>query len=91
LDYFGGAQARRSEEVQMPNIGHMLGFNPDDEDHYAVAAGMGSQWKKKLYLLMEEPTSGREAFYIHIGVTGGIIFRWVKCPLSRVYEEELTR
>jgi hypothetical protein len=56
----------------------MLGFNPDDEDHYAVAAGMGSQWKKKLYLLMEEPTSGREAFYIHIGVTGGIIFRWVK-------------
>jgi hypothetical protein len=75
LDYFGGAQSRRSEEVQMPNIGHMLGFNPDDEDHYAVAAGMRSDWKKRLYLLMEEPSSGREAFYVHIGVTGGIIFR----------------
>jgi hypothetical protein len=75
LDYFGGTQARRSEEVQMPNLGHMLGFNPDDEDHYAVAAGMGSVWKKRLYLLMEEPSSGREAFYVHIGVTGGIIFR----------------
>jgi len=75
LDYFGGAQARRSEEVQMPNLGHMLGFNPDDEDHYAVAASMGSSWKKRLYLLMEEPSSGREAFYVHIGVTSGIIFR----------------
>lgn len=75
LDYFGGAQGRRSEEVQVPNLGHMLGFNPDDEDHYAVAAGMTSQWKKRLYLLMEEPSSGREAFYIHIGVTAGIIFR----------------
>lgn len=75
LDYFGGAHSRRSEEVQMPNLGHMLGFNPDDEDHYAVAAGMRSAWKKRLYLLMEEPSSGREAFYVHIGVTGGIIFR----------------
>lgn len=75
IDYFGGGHARRSEEVQVPNIGHMLGFNPDDEDHYAVAAGMTSQWKKRLYLLMEEPSSGREAFYIHVGVTAGIIFR----------------
>lgn len=74
-DYFGGAQGRQSEEVSVPNIGHMLGFNPDDEDHYAVAAGMRSQWKKRLYLLMEEPSSGREAFYIHIAVTAGIIFR----------------
>lgn len=76
-DYFGGGQGRRSEEVSVPNIGHMLGFNPDDEDHYAVAAGMTSSWKKRLYLLMEEPSSGREAFYIHIGVTAGIIFRSV--------------
>lgn len=75
LDYFGGGHGRRSEEVQVPNLGHMLGFNPDDEDHYAVAAGMTSQWKKRLYLLMEEPSSGREAFYIHVGVTAGIIFR----------------
>lgn len=66
----------------MPNLGHMLGFNPDDEDHYAVAASMGSSWKKRLYLLMEEPSSGREAFYVHIGVTGGIIFRWVGHALA---------
>lgn len=81
-DYFGGGQGRRSEEVSVPNIGHMLGFNPDDEDHYAVAAGMTSQWKKRLYLLMEEPSSGREAFYIHIGVTAGIIFRSGPLPVT---------
>ena len=86
LDYFGGAQSRRSEEVQMPNIGHMLGFNPDDEDHYAVAAGMKNDWKKRLYLLMEEPSSGREAFYVHIGVTGGIIFRSAASHLTSVQQ-----
>jgi len=70
----------------MPNIGHMLGFNPDDEDHYAVAAGMKNDWKKRLYLLMEEPSSGREAFYVHIGVTGGIIFRSAASHLTSVQQ-----
>ena len=85
-DYFGGGQGRRSEEVSVPNLGHMLGFNPDDEDHYAVAAGMTSQWKKRLYLLMEEPSSGREAFYIHIGVTAGIIFRSARIAVVKLAE-----
>jgi potassium voltage-gated channel Shal-related subfamily D protein 2 len=56
----------------------MLGFNPEDEDHFAVAQGMRSDWRRRLYLLMEEPSSGREAFFVHIMVTGGIIFRWAE-------------
>lgn len=64
-----------AEEVHVPDFGHMLGFNPEDEDHFAVAQGMRSDWRRRLYLLMEEPSSGREAFFVHIMVTGGIIFR----------------
>lgn len=59
----------------------MLGFNPDaGHDHSAVAQGMKNRWKKRLYLLMEEPSSGREAFFVHILVTGAILFR---CGLLR--------
>lgn len=65
-----------TEEVELPDFGQMLGFNPEaGEDHYAVAQRMGSRWKRKLYLLMEEPNSGREAFFVHVIVTGAIIFR----------------
>lgn len=65
----------------MPDFGHMLGFDVG-EDHYAVAANMRSAWKRKLYLLMEEPSSGREAFYVHIAVTGAILFSVVLTTLS---------
>lgn len=61
--------------MHVPDFGHMLGINPGDEDHYAIANGMRNPWKRKLYLLMEEPSSGREAFFVHIMVTGGILFR----------------
>lgn len=71
----GGGRAGRTEEVQVPDFGHMLGFNPEDEDHYAVARSMQAEWRKRLYLLMEEPRSGREAFFVHIFVTGAILFR----------------
>ena len=53
----------------------MLGIDDTGEDHFAIAAGMRSRWKKRLYLLMEEPSSGREAFIIHALVTGAIMFR----------------
>jgi len=53
----------------------MLGIDDSSEDHFAIAAGMRSNWKKRLYLLMEEPNSSREAFIIHVCVTGAIIFR----------------
>lgn len=66
-----------SEEVDLPDFGHILGFNDEGEDHFAVASGMRTRWKRKLYLLMEEPASGREAFFVHIIVTGAIIFRQV--------------
>lgn len=65
----------RTEEVHVPDFGHMLGFNPEEEDHYAVASGIRAEWRKRLYLLLEEPRSGREAFFVHIFVTGAILFR----------------
>ncbi|RSH91148.1 hypothetical protein EHS25_009447 [Saitozyma podzolica] len=71
-----------AEEVHVPDFGHMLGFNPEDEDHFAVAQGMRSDWRRRLYLLMEEPSSGREAFFVHIMVTGGIIFSALLTTLS---------
>lgn len=63
-----------SEEVQVPDFGHILGFS-DGDDQHTIAAAMSSRWKRKLYLLMEEPSSSREAFFIHVGVTGAILFR----------------
>ena len=74
----GEREGRRTDEVHhIPDFGHMLGFNPEDEDHYAVANSMSSPWKRRLYLLMEEPRSGREAFFVHVSVTGAILFRYV--------------
>jgi len=71
LDALGGP---RTEEVNLPDFAHILGFNEGD-DQYTIAANMRSSWKRKLYLLMEEPSSGREAFFIHLVVTGAILFR----------------
>jgi potassium voltage-gated channel Shal-related subfamily D protein 2 len=55
----------------------MLGLNAEGEDNYLIAQGMGRDWKRRLFLLMEEPGSSREAFTIHVMSTGGILFRWV--------------
>jgi len=70
-----------AEEVHVPDFGHLLGIDDETEDRFAVATGMRSIWKKRLYLLMEEPSSGREAFIIHVLVTGAILFRCVLRPL----------
>lgn len=85
----GAAHATRTDQVEVPDFGHMLGFNPDDDDHYAVAAGMRNRWKRKLYLLMEEPGSGREAFFIHVLVTGSILFRQVVVTVPRGHKRYL--
>jgi hypothetical protein len=38
------------EQVQLPDFGQMLGFNPDaGEDHFGVAQGMKTRWKRQLY------------------------------------------
>lgn len=66
---------RDAEDIRVPDIGHMFGIDDTSEDHFAIAANMRSTWKKRLYLLMEEPSSGREAFMVHVLVTGAIIFR----------------
>ncbi|WWD10372.1 hypothetical protein V865_008507 [Kwoniella europaea PYCC6329] len=75
-------RANDAEEVNLPDFGHMLGFNDEGEDHFAIAQGMKTRWKRKLYLLLEEPNSGREAFFIHIAVTGTIIFSAILTTLS---------
>lgn len=77
LDHLGPQR----EEVSLPDFGHMLGFDAG-EDHYAIAAAMRSSWKRKLYLLMEEPSSGREAFFVHVAVTGAIFFSVVLTTFS---------
>lgn len=67
--------SRDAEQVHLPDFGHMLGFIDEGEDHFAIAQGMKTRWKRKLYLLLEEPSSGREAFFVHVLVTGVILFR----------------
>ncbi|KLT41971.1 voltage-gated potassium channel [Cutaneotrichosporon oleaginosum] len=69
------------EEVNLPDFGHMLGLDVG-EDHFAVAAAMRSAWKRKLYLLMEEPSSGREAFFVHVAVTAAIFFSVILTTFS---------
>jgi hypothetical protein len=64
-----------TETVELPDFGGMLGLNAEGEDNYLVAQGMGRDWKRRLFLLMEEPGSSREAFTIHVMSTGGILFR----------------
>ncbi|EIW69492.1 hypothetical protein TREMEDRAFT_30526 [Tremella mesenterica DSM 1558] len=77
-DFFHGP-----EEVTVPDFGHMLGFLPDaGEDPFVVAQSIRSRWKRKLFLLMEEPSSGREAFFVHVMVTGSIIFSAILTMLS---------
>lgn len=63
------------EEVDVPNFTHIFGLDDAREDHFAIAQGMKTRWKRKLYLLLEEPSSSREAFTIHILVTAMILFR----------------
>lgn len=65
----------QDETVQVPDFGIILGFNPDGEDHYEVAGRIRSPLKRRLYMLMEEPSSSNEAFAVHVMSTGTIIFR----------------
>lgn len=69
------------EEVQLPDIGQMLGIH-EGEDNYAIAASMKSRLKRQLFLLMEEPSSSREAFYVHVAVTSAILFSAVLTTMS---------
>lgn len=78
-------EPEQGEEVHVPDIGHILGIDDTNEDHFAIAARMQSPWKRRLYLLMEEPSSGREAFTVHVMVTGAILFRWVERVSDRAH------
>ena len=68
------AQITEEEGVEVPNLSSILGIH-DDDDHYAIAQTMSNPLKMRVYMLLEEPSSGREAFYIHVTVTGLILFR----------------
>jgi hypothetical protein len=59
----------------------MLGLNAEGEDNYLKAQGMSSSWKRRLFLLMEEPGSSREAFALHVFSTSGILFRYEVLPV----------
>lgn len=72
-----------TEEVHVPDFAHILGLHDPGEDSFNIASNMRSRWKRKLYLLMEDPSSGREAFFIHVTVTGAILFRSVQCEAWR--------
>ena len=69
------------DEVHVPDLGHLLGITEED-DHFTKASRMTSRWKQRLYLLMEEPSSSREAFYVHLCVTGAILVSTVLTTLS---------
>jgi hypothetical protein len=76
-----GRDARRSRQAddgehhdaRRPDNAILHGLGMDD-DPYDVARGMQSAWKRKVFLTMEEPTSGEEALMIHWGVTALIVF-----------------
>lgn len=71
--------AAAGETVEVPDFSHFLGLHHTAEegetDNYARAARMRNGWKRRLFLLMEEPGSSSEAFAVHVVVTGSIVFR----------------
>lgn len=75
----GRSKTRDAETVEVPDFSHFLGLHHSAEDgegdNYARAARMRNGWKRRLFLLMEEPGSSSEAFAVHVVVTGAIVFR----------------
>ncbi|KAJ9120886.1 hypothetical protein QFC22_002821 [Naganishia vaughanmartiniae] len=67
----------RDEVVDIPDFGGMLGLTNGEgqEDNYVRAQGFRSPWKRRLFLLMEEPGSSGEAFVVHVVCTGSIVAR----------------
>lgn len=64
-----------TQTVEMPDFGGLLGLNAEGEDNYLVARGIKQDWKRRLFLLMEEPGSGRDAFAVHVLSTSAILLR----------------
>lgn len=64
-----------TQTVEMPDFGGLLGLNAEGEDNYLIVRGMKQDWKRKLFLLMEEPGSGKDAFAVHVLSTTAILFR----------------
>jgi hypothetical protein len=66
-----------TETVEVPDFSGMLGLSTEPDDNYEISRNMKSHWKRRLFLLMEEPSSSSEAFLVHIVVTVAILFRSV--------------
>lgn len=66
-----------TETVEVPDFSGMLGLSGEPDDNYEISQNMKSDWKRRLFLLMEEPSSSSEAFLVHIAVTVAILARWV--------------
>lgn len=75
----GNAHGRStSEAVELPDFSHLFGLGHDDpsrqdDDNYAKASRMKTRFKRRLFLLLEEPGSSTEAFAVHVMVTGCIV------------------
>jgi hypothetical protein len=68
------SRARSSSQSRRHSTAaHLLGLGAEDET-WETARGIRGEWKRKAYLLMEEPTSSESAFLVHWGTTALILF-----------------
>lgn len=64
----------KDEIVDIPDFGEILGLTSENPaDNYSLARSFRASWKRRLFLLMEEPGSSREAFVVHVASTGTIV------------------
>ncbi len=64
-----------TETVEVPDFGGLLGLSGEPDDNNEISRSMKSAWKRRLFLLMEEPSSSSEAFCVHVAVTVAILAR----------------
>lgn len=64
----------QDQVVDIPDFGEILGLTSENPaDNYTLARSFRASWKRRLFLLMEEPGSSREAFVVHVASTGTIV------------------
>lgn len=64
----------KDQVVDIPDFGEILGLTSENPaDNYTLARSFRASWKRRLFLLMEEPGSSREAFVVHVASTGTIV------------------
>ncbi len=64
-----------AETVEVPDFSGMLGLSGEPADSLEISRGIKSEWKRWLFLLLEEPSSSSEAFLVHVASTCAILAR----------------